>query len=294
MEFKKSNPILFYLSGFAAFIITMMGGWWLYLLSILGEKLEEVGGNSETNIEKLIKWEGSTFVILLLIIITSYIVLALKDQKKSKSIHAFFAGLTHELKTPLASIRLQTESIQNKIKGTDLNQLTNRLIEDTIKLEMQMDKILQLSRIEKGGNLNLKYLSLKRLLENCVKDYDHQLTVNIETFNENLEVYADEFALQLIFKNLLENSKVHTNSQNVYIIINEVASHTIIKYYDEGDFHGNIKKLGQLFYKYNSSTGSGIGLYLSKKLTQQMKGSFKISINQGLIFDIHLQRKRYF
>jgi len=108
LELKQKSSPLFVLAGLVMFIITLMASWWLYLLVGMSNRLQILEGHTDgPNMVRLIMWEGSTFILLLMLIFIFFIVLFYKDVKKNKSIHAFFAGLTHELKTPLASIRLQ-------------------------------------------------------------------------------------------------------------------------------------------------------------------------------------------
>ncbi|EQC43182.1 sensor histidine kinase KdpD [Bacteriovorax sp. DB6_IX] len=296
MEIKKSNSILFILSGLVGVLITLLGAWWLYLLFALSNKLSALEVQSSgPNIARLIKWEGTAFIILLFIIIISHTILFFKDQKKNKAIHAFFAGLTHELKTPLASIRLQAEVIKDeadRIENSRLDKLTNRLIDDTGRLETQMDKILQLSRIERGGNLNLVAIPIASLFERELKSFSQDLEYQLENIDSSTELMADEFALELIVKNLIHNTKNHTKSKKIHIKGSKQEKSFKITYRDFGAFEGNIAKLGNLFYKHNSSKGSGIGLYLSKKLIKRMNGQFSIkqedSAGSGLIFEITL------
>jgi sensor histidine kinase regulating citrate/malate metabolism len=103
-------------------------------------------------------------------------------------------------------------------------------------------------------------------------------------------IVADEFALELIIKNLFENTRIHTKSQNVKIKIHQTASNVILTYQDQGEFSGDRKKLGTLFYKHNSSKGSGIGLYLTNKLLQKMHGELRIGGDQNLIFTLSFKR----
>ena len=95
----------------------------------------------------------------------------LKDQKKTRNMQAFFSSLTHELKTPLASIRLQADVINSLLENSQnkrLQNLSDRMIEDTKNLETQMDKILQLSRMEQGGDLNPRPLNIYTFIKNIL------------------------------------------------------------------------------------------------------------------------------
>ena len=193
---------------------------------------------------------------------------------------AFFSSLTHELKTPLASIRLQTEVLVEQLENTNDNKskiISERLIEDTQKLEIQMDKILQLSRMELGGNLSPTSIDLEKFIHKMFKTWSRGLKYKVHADLKSSMVLADEFALELIFKNLIENTGRHTPSKNVDITIKQ-GPHNLVEliYDDHGIFEGDPQKIATLFYKHNSSKGSGIGLYLVKKLMSAMKGSFRI------------------
>lgn len=242
----------------------------------------------------MLAWEGGSFIVLLMLLSVSLLNLFLKDQRKTKSLQAFFATLTHELKTPLASIRLQGEVINEILESKNdptLNKLIGRLISDTAKLETQMDKILQLSRIERGGDLNLTSLALVPFIKRLAKTWAPEHVVTVHAPSEEITIEADEFALELIMKNLLENTRIHTTSQKIEILISADDQKVHLSYIDHGDFKGDIEKLGTLFYKHNSTKGSGIGLYLSQKLLEKMYGSLSIiKANHGLKFDLIFKR----
>jgi signal transduction histidine kinase len=286
---EDSSRLLFLLSLIWALVLFLIGGWWVYLLS----NFENILAHTErVRVTKMIIWEGGSFLVLLVLLSTSLLVLYIRNQQKTKSLHAFFASLTHELKTPLASIRLQSEVInevlENKNDAT-LNKLSKRLIEDTGKLETQMDKILQLSRIERGGELNLTTLKLIPFIKSIAKKLGNGLDVQIESNNPDVVVVADEFALEIIIKNLLENTRHHTTSTKVDIHIADDGKKVVFTYNDHGEFQGEKQKLGTLFYKFNSSKGSGIGLYLTNKLLEKMHGQLRIQGDKNLLFSLSLQ-----
>ncbi len=286
---NQSSRLLLILSLVWALVLLSIGAWWIYLIFNFENILSHI---DRLKMTKMIIWEGGSFIILLFLISSSLLMLYLQDLKKTKSLQAFFASLTHELKTPLASIRLQSEVIDETLKSKkddSLIKLSNRLIEDTNKLENQMDQILQLSRIERGGELNLSSLKLIPFIKSTIKKIAPPFQVQIETMNQEISIMADIFALELVMKNLLENTRVHTNSQKVTIGIKQLQKSIILTYRDEGNFFGEKSKLGTLFYKHNSTKGSGIGLYLSEKLMRKMKGKLLIQGDSKLIFELVFQ-----
>jgi signal transduction histidine kinase len=287
---------------FLASLILLLGGWWVSLLLRLGKTLSTLNVGSESDYAKLVKmlsWEGIFFVFLVILFCAGLFWLFWQDRKKQKSMQQFFASITHELKTPLASVSMQSEFISELIdensefdltQRQQISKLTKRLIDDTKNLETQFDKAMQLSRIERGGVLTQTPIDLNSLVAKEIskhRDLKFKLEIPQECF-----VLADEYALQTIFRNLIDNTKKHRTNNNQKITINcKIEANKVhLTYNDHGaEFGGEIKMLGQLFYKYNSGQGTGIGMYIINKLTQAMQGQLLITAAPNLVFEIILR-----
>ena len=212
MELKTKNWLYFTVAVAGVFIL-LLGAWWLYLVINLGGQINiENVGHNQVRLINMVKWEGITFFTLLVGFIFSLMYIFFQDKRKTHSMQAFFASMTHELKTPLASIKLQSDFITDLLEdeNIDFDQikiLLKRLNEDGQKLENQLDRTLQLARVEQGGNLNLRAIELETFIKQISKKYE-SLNFLYEIPN-GLEVMADDFSLSLIFKNLFENTSIH-------------------------------------------------------------------------------------
>jgi len=301
---KQVSRLFLGLSILYTLLICALGTWWLYLIVQYGGKLSElIGDHQSAKVVTMVKWEGLTFFALLLLLTASLLILYYKDIKKTKSLQAFFASMTHELKTPLASVKLQGEVLSDSIDRIDytkiaqnheyldsikekVNRLSGRLVEDANKLEATMDKILHLSRLEGGGELHLTKIDLKEIFKEVLRGqmgFLEAFEVH-EQWHHTQKVWADEFALTLIFKNLLENTLIHSPHKKVWIETKDTVDGVELIYEDKGQFTGDITKLGNLFYKHNSKKGSGIGLYLTKTLMQKMNGQWKVQTGSSMRF----------
>lgn len=298
MELNKTKKWFYALTTIASIFILSLGGWWLYLVFTLAHKLEKLRIPEVTgNLLYMVQWEGLSFIFVMLVLTFAMFYIFIQDRKKTQAISSFFASMTHELKTPLASIRLQGQVIAELAENLELgnNQLlkyVERLKQDTIRLENELDKSLQLSRLEKGGILNLHPVELKSFIGKLISSYD-QIHFNI-TGSEDLEVMVDDMALRMILRNLIENTIKHNKSVSKLVDIKliESSNKVTLEYNDHGKvFTGEIKRLGNLFYKHESPSGSGIGLYLIRKLSKKMGGNFKINNHQNLSFEIELLKK---
>jgi signal transduction histidine kinase len=289
MELNRTRRWFYALTLLWVMMLLGLGSWWLYLVFKLHTTLSTLNLpqlGSQSKFLNMMKWEGSFFFVFLVLLGGSLFYMYFRDMKKTKAMQAFFASLSHELKTPLASMRLQVEVIKDLIEDEthsheQLSELAKRLVEDTAKLEVELEKSLQLSRIEQDGTLTLVPISLERYLKRYAQKLASQIVVELDIEASAQEILADELALNVIFRNLFENTLRHSpNSKKVRIHVIKKSGEIELEYDDFGQpFTGPTKKLGELFYKFNSTKGTGIGLYLIKNLMRKMQGRFEI-LNQ--------------
>jgi signal transduction histidine kinase len=136
-------------------------------------ELSQMAGVSEAEIRadqarthRMVVWEGGFFLLLLVTISGLLFWYYRRDIRRARGTQAFFAALTHELRTPLTSVRLQTEAIA---AGEPSQELIERLLVDTHRLESQIDKTLELARIEGGGALAEQAIRLEQWLERALR-----------------------------------------------------------------------------------------------------------------------------
>lgn len=276
-------------------MVLLLGSWWLYLVFKLANKLQDLNHDLlNGNLLNMIKWEGVSFILLLLALTLTLVYVYIQDHKKSSAIHAFFASLTHELKTPLASIKLQSEVLAEHLQ--ELNPIndqekflkyTTRIKNDALRLEYQLDNHLQLSRVERDAPLNLTDINFDRFIDGLTQRYGSLIEIK-KQITPNTAVKADDFALQVIIQNFIENAINHCAAGVPQLkITQDSRNKSSFSFTSNGaSFDGELSKLGLLFYKHNSPKGSGIGLYLIKNLMRQMNGSLIITNNEFLTFKI--------
>ena len=293
MVVNKTRRWFYALTLLWVFMLLGIGSWWLFLVfklhTILSDlNMPELG--SQSRFLNMMRWEGSFFFIFLVLLGGSLFIMYFRDMKKSKAMQAFFSSLSHELKTPLASMRLQAEVIKDMIEDEThdhdtLANLTGRLIEDTHKLESELEKSLQLSRIEQDAPLTLVPVNVERFLKRQEK-LNSTLKIDLHVNIDSKEIMADELALKMIFRNLFENTLRHNKeTTKVLIHVKKHGPFVEVLYDDFGKkFAGDLSHLGELFYKFNSSKGSGIGLYLIRHLMKKMQGQLQILNDERLQF----------
>ena len=298
MELDKTKSWPYYALGGSILFIILLGGWWLYLVFKLAIKLKEMDSPIlKGNLVMMVQWEGVTFLGTTIFVGIAMLYIFYQDAKKSRATQSFYASLTHELKTPLASMRLQAQVLNDLVKKLEvqkdqkekIDKYSQRLEEDSVRLENEIDRHLQLSRLGLKGEFNLSSLNPVGIIKKVFQQYPQlELDINEGDYSIN----ADQSAFEMIIKNLIENTLRHQpKSKSVKINIQENENDTLISYNDEGSkFTGDIKKLGHLYYKHNSPAGSGIGLYLINKIMKRLRGSFIVENKDNLQFKLLFQK----
>jgi signal transduction histidine kinase len=227
--------------------------------------------------ERMIIGESSTFIVLILITNAVLIFFFLRDSKRSKSLQAFFASLTHEFRTPLTSIKLQAEALKDIEDNPKHTPYLTRLIEDVERLEGQVQKTLELARVEGGGGLQKQSVALKNYLQSRVIPFyttaQNKLELTIEMGEE--VVFADPSALSIIFRNLMDNAIKYSTSLPAKLTIRSGVLNGELQVdviHQNSSTHADSKLLGKLFYRGAHSQGAGVGLYLVKTLMHKMGG----------------------
>ncbi len=297
-ERRRFQVILVVHIGWLATVF-LLAGWWGSLLFKQGEKIAELENKMGTAAEivqaqwlktqRMLFWESSSLLALLLIGTLFLIWLYWRDSQRVRAIQNFFASFTHEIRTPLASIRLQAESIADRLENrtSDSKALVHRLLEDTLRLEDQVSRALELARVEGGGRLSLKPVGLRPMIEKFVQESPLHPTLRIgeET------VLADPSAVQLIIRNVLENSARHSGSATpqVSITSENVGGQVILRVQDDGTTATPSPSLGNLFAKGPNSTGAGVGLYLIRSLMHAMGGAAYFEAANGFLVELEFQ-----
>ena len=113
--------------------------------------------------QKMLLWEGLTLIASLVIGAFAFFILARKERKESQAVQKFLMTFTHELKTPIASLRLQAQELKDRLQADKEKVLLERLVADTSRLTLQLDNSLFLASVD-SESLVLEELLFSDLL----------------------------------------------------------------------------------------------------------------------------------
>jgi len=213
----------------------------------------------------------------------------------------FILSITHELKSPLAGIKISLETILNrqldKVKST---RLLKNAKKDTERLGTLVDNILMAANIENEAvrfteeNIEITAM-IKELVEHYNLKYEDLGSISLTSENRKV-IKADPMAFNSIVVNLIENAiKYSENEFEIAIRIIESDGQLILDVADKGIGipDAEKKKVFKKFYRLGAeetrrTKGTGLGLYLIKELVQMYKGKISILDNspKGSIFRI--------
>ena len=184
--------------------------------------------------------------------------------KLEKLKYDFFKGASHELKTPLASLKIILENMKYNIgKYKERDIYINECIEIVDSLTKNISQILSVHSIENLNN-DEEYLKINDTLEDILKKYEilanqKKITVNNYILDEN--IYIGKTALKIILSNLISNAVKYTDVNGV-INIGIVNDWLYIENSYGNNKISNMDKIFDVKFDLNKENSNGLGLYI--------------------------------
>ena len=249
----------------------------------------------------MILGEGAVFILLFF---TGAFFLH-KTLKKERNLHEqqknFLLSVTHELKSPLASIKLYLQTIlKRSLDKAQIHTFLNNSLKDIERLDDLVENMLLATRIDNHSySFPKEKFNFSELIEKVAERLQiHTCSTQIIKTHLQPEVYltGDKFALTLVVTNLIENAvkysppceeiKVDLQTKNNYISFS-VADHGI------GIKDEEKPRIFEKFYRVGSedtrkTKGTGLGLYIVKQVLDNHQAQIKVKNNRpsGSIFEV--------
>ncbi len=217
----------------------------------------------------------------------------------NKQQNNFLLSVTHELKTPIAAIKLIGETMQRRVLPQEKQvELMANILENATRLQDMTENMLTAMQMENNRyNIRKEEINLSEILNEVKKNFS--LKNKIEGIvEENIMFYGDPVLLKMTFNNLVENAIKYSENKPVEINLNQKNDMVIIEFKDLGIGipKGLRKKVFKKFYRVQDeetreTKGSGLGLFIVKQAIEKHKGKISISDNlpHGTVFTISFQ-----
>lgn len=303
--------------------ILLQFSWWTYLLIELNNEVYEhnveniilryptpdnqaVEKQALTNKLNQRHWmvvgEGSIFLIILLAGAAIAYRAISKEFQLARQQKNFLLSVTHEYKSPLASIKLMLETLlKHDIEKEKRNALIKSAINDADRLNGLVENALLAASIEQQTyRFNLEKTDISKVVRSIVNTFQatgnrkHTIDAIIE---DGIEMKADTFAFSLLINNLLENAAKYSepNTAITLELKKNQLGKTVLRVVDTGIGISETDKV-KIFNKFyragneetRSTKGTGLGLYIAKYIADQHGGKISVINNtpKGSIFEI--------
>lgn len=271
-------------------------GWQLYKLQFAYlQHLKSEGATLPENALRnkifMIIGEGGVFLLLLFFGIWWIKKNVWQDLKRAQKEKNFLLAVTHELKTPIAAIRLNTQTLKNrKLTEEQSQDLCTDIITESNRLETLVNNILLATQFEQNTVLgNWQKTDLSALVEAQIKRFQQlfpERTVN-SNIHSNIFLQAEENMLVSLLFNLLENANKYSPVSEPISVLLKGSEHFVLL--EISDFGIGIpneerKSVFEKFYRVGneqtrSQKGTGLGLYIVKEICKAHKAEITIGDN---------------
>lgn len=254
--------------------------------------------------------EGSTFLLIIFIGATFVYNIVRKRLMLSYQQKNFMMAITHELKTPIAIAKLNLETLlKRQLEHHQQQRLISNALQEANRLNDLCSNILISAQLEGGAyKLHKTVINLSTLTEEIAQNFTNRFPQRIIRYNiiPGITIFGEILLLELMINNIIENAFKYSPIQEPIIIElqkNQKKAILNISDYGKGIPDDEKPKIWNRFYRIGnedtrSNKGTGIGLYLCKKIAKDHKANITVMDNTptGSIFTIQfsiLEKKTY-
>jgi signal transduction histidine kinase len=230
---------------------------------------------------------GTVFFLLIIVGLVWLCAWLVREVRVNQRQRAFLDAVTHEMKTPLASLRLYLDTLlRHDPEGDRRREFLGRMHEDLERLDQTVDQVLTAARSEEpGGRGAREAVRLPDLLRECIAEIraHHHLTEQAVLLDvaPNAAVAGDAGELSVVFRNLLENAvKYSDDPVKVKVVVTPGGDGRVrVEISDRGIGipSGELRKIFQRFYRagrdvQRTAAGLGLGLFIVRNLVRRQGG----------------------
>lgn len=246
------------------FTLSLVLWWWIHAL------LQSAASESA---HRMYFWEGASLISVLTLGGVALVVLTSAHQRRHERLKIFFSTFAHDLRTSMTRLRLQAELLEESSMASDPK--LKAILRDIQRLDFQLENSLWMSQLENSPLLSQK-TRLRDVMEHLRNEF-HEIRFELSS---DAELWVDRRAFTVVLRNLFHNSLLHAQADQIEIRVEgEKAGRLKILISDNGQAQPSVsakqKNLGQDLLS-STSRGTGLGLYLSRRLVERMKGELEI------------------
>ncbi len=230
-------------------------------------------------------------IVFFAVIITGVVlntIFLLREIRRNEQHDAFLNAVTHELKTPIASIKLYLETLKTRNVAEDKRrEFYDVMLADSNRLLSTVEQVLQASRTrEKQRQLNISEINLGKLLDETIRITQTRYKLNETAIKltepaEEIILSGDASELQTAFMNLVDNAVKYSSSEpRISVRVKKSGEKKVQIFFKDSGIgleKGEVRRIFKRFYRVsNISTqekkGTGLGLFIVKSIIKKHGG----------------------
>ncbi len=258
-----------------------------------------VAESIEVNAQDSSPWIYLVIIVLFILVFFAYSIIVIIKQKRLSEVKTdFINNMTHELKTPISTISLSSETLLREDLTNDkekLQRYASIIYKENKRLENQVERVLNIAKLDKDElKLTKSQIDIHEILEEAKDNFEFNQLKDNGKINLNLNatkaiINADEVHITNVIFNLLDNAIKYCNrTPNISITTRSTDSNFQIQFQDNGIGikRENLKMIFDKFYRVPTGNlhdvkGFGLGLYYVKLIISQHGGQIKASSAHG-------------
>jgi two-component system, OmpR family, phosphate regulon sensor histidine kinase PhoR len=248
---------------------------------------------------------GSTFFVLVLVGVVLYLILSVKAIRLNQRQSNFIDAVTHELKSPIASLKLYLQTLnRHQVTVEQQADFQKFMLDDLERLDHLIDHLLDAARMEHSQlATNPEDVPLDELLTRSARLACERYHLPPDTIHLQVEptrVHARPADLEIIFRNLLDNALKYSGDRPQVEVESRTNGHAgaTVLIGDNGPgipdklrrkIFGRFVRLGSELER--KTAGTGLGLYIVRTLVKRMGGKIQVrnkTSGTGTIFEVEL------
>lgn len=263
------------------------------------EKLQQINSMQSRKTAQYLG-EGISFLAVIMLGAVFIYRATRKQIKFAQQQQNFMMAVTHELKTPIAVAQLNLETIQKRPLDIEKQkQLIDNSLQEVNRLNSLCNNILWAAQLDAGSYTNKKEeINVSDVVTGCVEDCNKRLNNSQVQADIADGIYLDSdiLLMQILINNLLDNAiKYSEKNTPISISLSQQNNTVYLQVKDEGTGVADTEKKAvfEKFYRSGSEAvrrtkGTGLGLYLCKKIVQHHHGNISVANNppKGSIFTV--------
>jgi two-component system, OmpR family, phosphate regulon sensor histidine kinase PhoR len=303
MFFRRSLGLPILLAIGMSVVLVVLGVGWV-LMSVFGA----VKDKSSSGLYWAMLSVGATFIGLLLVGVALYLILSIKAINLTRRQSNFIDSVTHELKSPIASMKLYLQTLgRHQVSQEVQSDFYRFMLEDLARLDHVINQLLEAGRLDaERSNGEDEDVDLAELLRDCAAAVAMNYRVAADAVRLDVQpgvVVGRRIDLDIIFRNLIDNAVKYAGTPPQVAVSMRTAAGgaVVVRIADNGrgiphhlrrKIFGRFVRLGSELER--EKPGTGLGLYIARTLVCCHRGQIRVhdpDSGPGTVFEVRLPAK---